>query len=153
MNEELTNEAAEMIGQYVKGGKDRVFSALIAIGGIIKKTLDTDNKITYYTSPSGSIISYNSAIEKKLKGYKENKENEELTNEAAEMIGQYVKGGKDWVLVRLLECGGVIYKETEPHSGRIPGMEKVFYYYPDGEYACYDPARARAAERHKTYKK
>jgi len=75
--------------------------------------------------------------------------NMELTNEAAEKIGSYVKSGKSGILKTLLKRGGIVRKEQEPDSGRLPGFERVHYFYPDGGYACYDPARARAAKRHR----
>ena len=73
----------------------------------------------------------------------------ELTNEAAKMIGSYVKSGKSGMLDTLLKRGGIVRKGLEPNSGRRPGLERVLYYYPDGGYVCYDPARARAAEKHR----
>jgi len=72
-----------------------------------------------------------------------------LTNEAAEKIGSYVKSGKTGILSDLLKRGGIVRKEVEPDSKRKQGFERVLYFYPDGGYACYDPARAKAAERHK----
>jgi len=75
--------------------------------------------------------------------------NIELTNEAAEKIGSYVKSGKSGMLDTLLKRGGIVRKEIEPNSGRKQGFERILYYYLDGGYACYDPARARAAERHR----
>lgn len=75
---------------------------------------------------------------------------EKLTNEAAEMIGQYTivdgKNGKDWVLAGLLQRGGIVRKGIQTDGFRKPGCERVFYYFPDGGYATYDPARLR---RHK----
>jgi len=73
--------------------------------------------------------------------------NIELTNEAAEKIGVYTKGGKENALKILLRHGGIVRKEQEPDSGRLPGFERVLYFHPDGRYACYDPARAKAAEK------
>jgi len=80
--------------------------------------------------------------------------NEELTNEAAELIGRYTKRGKAGILSALLERGGITRKEVEPssESGRKEGSERIFYYYPDGGYACYDPVRAKAAERRRKLK-
>jgi len=75
-----------------------------------------------------------------------------LTNEAAEMIGSYVKNGKSGMLDTLLKRGGIVRKGLEPNSDRKQGLERVLYYYPDGGYACYDPARARAAERYRKEK-
>ena len=72
-----------------------------------------------------------------------------LTNEAAEMIGSYVKSGKLGMMDTLLKRGGIVRKGLEPNSDRKPELERVLYYYPDGRYACYDPARARAAKRHR----
>ena len=74
--------------------------------------------------------------------------NEELTNEAAEMLGQYLQGGKTNVLATLLDNGGIVNKETDMSRGRKKGLEPIKYFYPDGNYAYYDPARARAAQRH-----
>lgn len=74
---------------------------------------------------------------------------EKLTNEAAEMIGSYTKGGKKETLTMLLQFGGIVRKETEPDSGRKQGFERVYYYYANGSYACYDPARAKAAKKFK----
>ena len=77
---------------------------------------------------------------------------EKLTNEAAEMIGSYAKGGKKETLSLLLKFGGIVRKSIEPYSGRKPGFERVRYYYSNGFYACYDPARAKAVKRHKKTK-
>jgi hypothetical protein len=71
----------------------------------------------------------------------------ELTNEAAEMIGQYT-GGKDKILADLLKRGGIIRKEIDP-EGRIKGYERVKYYFPDGGYAIYDPARLEIYKKRK----
>ena len=73
----------------------------------------------------------------------------ELTNEAAEMIGQYIKGGKEYILSKLLKNGGIVNKEIDMSRGRKKGLEPIKYFYSDGNYAYYDPARARAAQRHK----
>jgi len=73
----------------------------------------------------------------------------ELTNEAAEKIGSYVKSGKSGMLDILLKRGGIVSKGIEPNSGRKHGLERVLYFYPDGGYACHDPARAKAAEKHR----
>ena len=75
--------------------------------------------------------------------------NEELTNEAAEMIGKYIEDGKSGVFKRLLERGGIVRKETEPRekSGRKEGSERIMYFFPDGGFATYDPVRAKIAER------
>jgi hypothetical protein len=68
---------------------------------------------------------------------------EKLTNECAEMIGQYIKGGKEVILTDLLQKGGIVRKGIQKNGGRIPGRERVFYYHPDGTYACYDPTRLK----------
>jgi len=68
----------------------------------------------------------------------------ELTNEAAEKIGQYtVKGGKERVLADLLKRGGIVSKEIQKDGGRKKGSERIFYFFPDGGYATYDPARLK----------
>jgi hypothetical protein len=78
----------------------------------------------------------------------------ELTNEAATLIGQYVKGGKEKVLAVLMERGGIIRKEIKPSDiiDRNPGFERVLYYYSGSDdYTCYDPVRVkRAKERQAT---
>jgi hypothetical protein len=160
MDMELTNEAAELIGAYIKGGKDRILAALLACGGIVSKSLDSDSERVYYSLPNNiagwkqhHIVMYSPYLAKELiEASKSNEENQELTNEAAELIGAYIKGGRDWKLVSMLERGGVVRKEIEPNSGRIPGRERVLYYFPDGDYACYDPARARAAAERRSMK-
>jgi len=73
--------------------------------------------------------------------------NIELTNEAAEMIGQYTKEGKKGIMTDLLKRGGIVRKEIDNKGGRKIGCERVFYYFSDGGYACYDPARARIIKK------
>lgn len=68
--------------------------------------------------------------------------NEELTNEAAEMIGQYTYGGKKIVLADLIKQGGVIKKE-------LIDCGKIEYYLADGETWAYIPAHASIAIKYR----
>ena len=72
--------------------------------------------------------------------------NEELTNEAAEMIGRYIDGGKEYVLKLILKNGGIVKKKIDTEGGRLEGFELVYYYYESGLFICYDPARLKMKE-------
>ena len=65
---------------------------------------------------------------------------EALTNEAAEMIGLYLKKGKESILPDFIKRGGIIRKEIEA-NGRY-----IHYYYPDGGYSTFDFVRLSDAK-------